>query len=216
MCNLNISLEDISNTISICTPFILLIWFYYSQKQSLSKIYYNQIDGIYAGYTIPTTPEEGRFTKAGMIFNVRDTDDNGYFKGELEYVEIRHWTNNHQIYSERIIEAQYMFLGNVRFELSLDKTRHPFKQGENRVYTGILSIVDRLDFQFEEFKIEDYSSAEYKITHFREMQVMKFELIKKHRPEFALLPNSFTLYKSIGFDFEPYTSVKSDLFPNLS
>jgi len=211
-CNLSISLEDISNIISVGTPLILLIWFYYSQKQSLSKNYYNQIDGIYAGYTSPTIPPEGKFTKAGMVFTIRDTDNSGYFKGELEFVEIRHWSNNQQLYSERVVEASYTFLGNMRFELYIDKTRHPFRLEENRIYTGILTIVDRLDFQFEEFKIEDYSSAEYKITHYREMQVMKFDLIKKHRPDFALLPNSFTLYKSMGFNFEPYASIKFDLF----
>src|SRR5690606_32900554 len=38
-----ITLEDISNLISIATPFILLIWFYYSQRQTLSKDYFSEL-----------------------------------------------------------------------------------------------------------------------------------------------------------------------------
>jgi hypothetical protein len=48
-CN-TITLEDISNVISILTPVILLIRFYYSQRSTLSKDYFNGLTGIYAGF----------------------------------------------------------------------------------------------------------------------------------------------------------------------
>ena len=46
-----ITLSVISNSISIITPIVLLLWFYYSQKLNLSKAYYEEINGIYAGRT---------------------------------------------------------------------------------------------------------------------------------------------------------------------
>jgi len=207
-----LSLDDISNIIGVSTPFILLVWFYYSQKRLWSTSYFDTIDGIYAAYTAPTITADGKFVKAGVIFNIRDTDDSGYFKGELDYAELKHWTINGEYHCEKVIEAHYTFLGQFEFELYADKTRHPFRPKENRTYSGTLTIVDRLDFQFEDYKIEDYVSAEYDIVHYREMQTMKFTLIKKYRPEFALLPDTFTLYKSMGFGFEPYSSVKWDIF----
>lgn len=207
-----LTLEDVGNIIGVFTPFILLIWFYYSQKRILSKSYFDQIDGIYAGYTTPTVKIEGKFIKAGLIFNIRDTDDSGYFKGELDYAELEHGTTNQEYHSNKVIEAIYTLFGKMEFKIYNDKIRHPFKPEENRVYKGTLTIVDRLDFQFEDYKIENYVSAEYLIEHYREMQTMKFTLIKKHRPDFVHLPDTFTLYKSMGFEFEPYTSVKSDIF----
>ena len=49
----NISLGQVSDFVSIGTPLVLLAWFYYSQRQTLSKNYFEQIDGIYAGFTEP-------------------------------------------------------------------------------------------------------------------------------------------------------------------
>lgn len=207
-----LTLDDVSNIIGVSTPFILLAWFYYSQKQAWSISYFDKIDGIYAGYTTPTIEADGKFSKAGLIFNIRDTDDSGYFRGELDYAELQHWSDDREIYSQRMIEANYTFLGKINFKLYIDKNRHPFKPKENRTYKGTLMIVDRLDFQFEDYKIEDYVSAEYDVVHYREMQTMKFTLLKKHKPEFCLLPDVFVLYKSMGFGFEPYSSVKSDIF----
>lgn len=211
--SIGFGIDKISNWIGVSTPIILITWFYYSQKQTLSKSYFNSIDGTYAGYTQPTLDKpEDKFLEAGIIFHIRDTNESGYFIGELEYKEIWKWSANHQFYSQSAIEASNTFLGKINFEVYRDKMRHPFKPPENRIYKGILTIVDRLDFQFESYKIEDYVSAEYNIDHYREMQTMKFTLIKKNRPEFVHLPNSFTLYKSLGFDFEPYSSLKSGLF----
>ncbi len=53
ICIFIVEFEKIGILISILTPMILLIWFYYSQKQTLSKNYYREINGIYAGFTKP-------------------------------------------------------------------------------------------------------------------------------------------------------------------
>lgn len=207
------TLEQVSATISIATPVILLIWFYYSQKQILSKNYYNEIDGIYAGFTdaIGNPHHNGRIY-GGIIMNVRDIDNKGFFKGEFDFGETEMTTQNEIPIAINLKDGIFTFLGKLNYQFYLNKTRHPFKPKENRTYIGKLYIVDRLDFSFGGYKIEDYLSAEYKIIHYREMQTMKFTLSKVYKNDRPELPKSFVLYKSAGFDFEPYKNVKQTVF----
>lgn len=207
------TLEQISAAISIATPFILLVWFYYSQKQTLSKNYYDEIDGIYAGFTdaIGKPQHNGRIY-GGIIMNIRDIDNKGFFKGDFDFGETEMTTQNERPIAISLRDGIFTFLGKLNYRLFLNKTRHPFKPKENRTYLGKLYIVDRLDFSFEDYKIEDYLSAEYDIIHFREMQTLKFILSKVYKNDRPELPESFTLYKSAGFSFEPYKNVKRTVF----
>ncbi len=208
-----ITLEQISEVISIATPIILLIWFYYSQKQTLSKNYFDTIDGIYAGYTEPANKtDKSKGIKAGIIMNIRDTDDKGFFKGELDFAEVEQKIVGNTVESNNLSDGLFTFIGKIDFKIYIDKSRHPFKPKQNRIYKGTLYIVDRLDFVFESYNIEKYLSAEYDIVHYREMQTLKITLKKTYRSEFARLPESFVLYKRMGFDFEPYKNVKMEIF----
>ena len=188
--------------ITIATPIILLFWFYYSQKQTLSKNYYSEINGIYAGFTDPINqaPVNGT-VYGGIIMKIRDIDNKGYFKGEFDFGET-------ESTGKLLIDGIHSFFGRVKFTVSIDKTRHPFKLGENRIYHGKLYIVDRLDFSVNKYKIEDYLCSEYDIIHYREMQTLKFSLNKVYKKEYPKIPDTFFLYKSAGFNFEPYMNVK--------
>jgi len=192
---------------------ILLIWFYYSQKQILSKNYYREINGIYAGFTKPiykSLNDSG--VNSGIIMNIRDIDNQGYFKGEFDFGETEIKNQDNRVVYNNKIDGIHTFFGELRYKINRDKKRHPFKPKENRIYSGKLYIVDRLDFQFEKYKIEDYLSAEYSIIHYREMQTIIFTLIKKYKKKRLNLPETFTLYKSVGFNFEPYKSLKTIVF----
>jgi hypothetical protein len=212
-CLQNWTLENISAAISIATPVMLLIWFYYSQKQTLSKSYFDQIDGLYAGFTDPISKlEDIKGLYSGIIMNIRDTDDKGYFKGEFDFAESKTDIVSDRISGRKVRDGIHTFLGKLNFELYRNKSRHPFRPEENRTYKGTLYIVDRLDFAFDDYKIETYLSAEYDIVHYREMQTLKFTLKKTHKPENPELPKTFTLYKKMGADFEPYKNVKKTVF----
>ena len=207
-----LSLDEVANAISIATPFILLIWFFYSRKETYSGIYYSELKGIYAGYTYSIVSAKGTYgLDCGIIMNIRNSDENGFFKGELDYAETIH-DRNFQFINK--VDGVYTFLGKLNYEYYRDKNRHPYKPSENRVYTGILYIVDRRDFNFENFDIETYTRAEYLITHYREMQVLKFELKKIYNKDLAKLPETFMLNKKPGFDFEPYINLKKTVFIN--
>lgn len=208
-CLSNWSIEQLSDIFSIATPIILLIWFVYSQRQTLSKKYFSRINGTYAGFTRQNTKNDDNKVTSGIILKIRDTDDNGFFKGELNFKEVKNKL-------ETLAEAHFTFLGKLEFDLRIEKARHPFKPKENRIYKGKLYIIDRFDFLFEEYKIEDYLSAEYDVVHYREMEVLSFILTKNYKETTRNLPNNFTLYKSMGFNFEPYKNVKRLLFENQS
>ncbi len=211
LCLASITLGQISNAISIATPIILLVWFYYSQKQTHSKNYFTEIDGIYAGFTDPINKAIANGTiYSGIIMNIRDIDDKGYFKGEFDFGESESVGGRR---SDRpLIDGIHSFYGKLNFTPYRDKTRHPFKPKKNRIYHGNLYIVDRLDFSFDNYKIEDYLCSEYNIIHYREMQTLKFKLSKVYKKEYPKIPHSFILYKSAGFDFEPYINVKTTVF----
>ncbi len=203
------SIEKLSAIFGIATPIILLFWFLYTQRQTLSKRYFSKINGVYAGFTKQITNAEDNNVNSGIILNIRDTDDNGFFKGELDFKEVRNQ-------SDVLLSGLYTFLGKLDFDLYMDKKRHPFKPSENRIYRGRLYIVDRLDFLFDQYKIENYLSAEYDIVYYREMETLKFSLRKNYKESKISLPNHFTLYKSMGFNFEPYKNVKRLVFSNQS
>jgi hypothetical protein len=215
LCSFPWTVEDISATISIATPFILLLWFYYSQKQTLSKTYFDQVDGIYAGFTEPISKmDDIEGLAAGIIMNIRDTDDKGYFKGEFDFGESKKSIENNELLFRPVREGIHTITGKMEFEIYRNKTRHPFRPDENRIYKGTLYIVDRLDFSFEDYEIETYVRAEYDIVHYREMQTMKFVLKKKHKTEGTDFPETFILYKKMGASFEPYKNVKESVFLN--
>ena len=210
-CFPKITLEQLSNTIGIATPIILLFWFYYSQKQNFSKIYYDQIDGIYAAFTDPIyMKKDTPSLHSGIIMHIRDTDGKGYFKGQLDYGE----TTTNGVTQTKNHDGIYDFFGKINFEIYKNKTRHPFKPDENRIYKGTLFIVDGLDFDFENNNIKNYVSAEYEILHYREMEALKFTLKRIHNSDKPKLPLTFTLRKKFGFEFEPYKSVKQTVFSN--
>lgn len=206
-------LEDIANLISIITPVILVIWFYYSQKQILSQKYYEEVDGIYAGFTEPIMkPENNGRLYSGIIMHIRETDNKGFFKGEFDYSE-RELFMKSGIPDEKMrTDGIYNFMGNLRFRMKRGRKRHPFKPAQNRKYKGTLYIVDRLDFDFNKYEIETYLTAEYEILHLRELQAMQFVLKKTHRENGQTLPAKFTLYKRFGASFEPYRNVKEVVF----
>jgi hypothetical protein len=213
LCFSSLSLDDISDIISITTPIILLIWFYYSQRHTLSKNYFRELDGIYAGFTEPVNKEiDTKGLSAGIIMNIRDTDESGYFKGDFDYAETKAELIDNEISFRNLRDGVHSFIGKMDFEIYANKIRHPYKPEENRVYKGILYIVDRLDFSFENYKIETYLRAEYNIIHYREMQTLKFTIKKIHKTDGPQLPESFTLYKKMGFSFEPYRNVKTMVF----
>lgn len=208
------TLEQISAAISIGTPVILLLWFYYSQKQTLSKNYFEKIPGIYGGFTDPIcdqTKEKGRIY-SGIIMSIKDIDNKGYFKGEFDFAETTTDLIGNKIVGRKLIDGIASFYGKFDFELCWNKTRHPFKPKENRTYIGKLYIVDRLDFDFENYQIETYLKAEYDILHYREMQTLKFTLSKTYKNEKLLFPATFTLNKTLGLNFEPYKNLIDTVF----
>ncbi len=213
LCFQSWTLEDFSSAISIATPIILLFWFYYSQRQTLSKNYFDQVDGIYAGFTEPISKlDDKKGLNSGIIMNIRDTDDKGYFKGEFDFGETKTEIENDRLFFKNVRDGVHTFLGKLDFEIYRDKARHPFKPEENRIYKGTLYIVDRLDFAFEDYKIDTYLRAEYDILHYREMQTLKFTLKKRHKEGEPELPTTFVLHKKMGVSFEPYKNVKDVVF----
>lgn len=213
-CNTTFALGDISDLISILTPLVLLLWFYYSQRQLLSDKYFSEIAGIYAGFTTPKTqPLHNGQMHAGIIMNIRSVDSRGFFKGDFDYAETESFTQNEQHVFGLITDGVYSFFGDFEFEIYRRKKRNPFKLTENRVYNGTLYIVDRMDFQLENYKLEDYLVAEYSAVHYREMETIKFELKKVYKTGSQKFPDNFVLYKSSGLNFEPYKNLKSIVFP---
>jgi len=208
-------LTIISNGISILTPFVLLVWFYYSQKHILSKNYYEEINGIYAGFSNPIQKSEhnGKIY-AGMILNTCDIDSKGFIKGEINYGEREYW--NQGANNQRLHDSIFSFWGQLNHKIYFDRKRHPFKPNKNRIYYGKLYIVSNINFQFDNFKIEDYLLAEYKIIHYRELQSMKFTFIRQYSDNWQALPKTFTLFKSVGFATDPYVEVKKTVFASSS
>lgn len=172
-------IASVSNIISVLTPPILICWFFYSQNQSLSAKYLQEIDGIYAGF-VPSqfNSQRGGTVYSGIIMNIHDVDAKGFFRGQLDYGGRESYLQNDEPQSALLFDGISHFMGKLKFNLSRDKERDPFNPKENRVYKGTLYLVSRLDFDFSNYKIEDYITAEYSIQHYREMQTLVFTLKK--------------------------------------
>jgi hypothetical protein len=209
-------LERISQFFSLAVPFILLVWFCYTQYQNYLKSYCKEIEGVYAGFVSSSrnlTDTKG--LNGGIIMYIRDVDNKGFFNGEFRYRETKLTIQNSIPKTELLTDGLHTFLGKMNFRFYFDKIRHPLKPMENRSYKGKLYVIVRLDFQFETNKMEDYLLSEYDIIHLREMKVLKFTLKQTKRDLAQKLPNSFTLFKSRGFTFEPLSGVKDIIFTDL-
>ena len=193
--------EHINQVVGIGTPIILLTWFCYSQYQLYFMNYCSEIAGRYAGFPeLDNKYRNGHRIQTGLILNICDVDSKGYFRGEFSYGKT---TYNNQFEITPLQIGVHVFLGKLNYIFYWDKKRHTLKVEENRVYFGKLYIIDRLDFQFEKIKMDQYLQMEYSITHYRELKAMKFSLLKNYRKESDQLPNDFILYKSIGLTTEP-------------
>ena len=207
-------LDDWSDIIAIGTPIILLLWFYYSQRQNLSATYFSQVGGIYAGFTTPKiNPVRNGQVYSGIIMNIRSVDSKGFFKGDFDYAETESHTQGGDHHFSVLTDGVYSFFGALEFEIYRNKKRNPFRPTENRRYRGNLYVVDRMDFNFDNYKIEDYLIAEFSAIHYREMETMKFKLIKVYRVGSQKFPDEIVLYKSSGLNFEPYNNLKITVFP---
>src|SRR4051812_40434049 len=123
LCFQNWTLENVSAVISIATPIILLVWFYYSQKQNLSKNYFDGIDGIYAGFTEPVSKlDDTKGLYSGIIMNIRDTDEKGYFKGEFDFAESKTDIIDNKISGRKVQDGINTFLGKLNFEIYRSKS----------------------------------------------------------------------------------------------
>jgi hypothetical protein len=215
ICSSTFGLSDISDLISILTPLVLLLWFYYSQRQILTNNYFFEVaKGIYAGFTTPKSqPLHNGQVHSGIIMNIRSVDSRGFFKGDFDYAETESYTHGGQHLFGLITDGVYSFFGDLNFEVYRNKKRHPFKLAENRIYKGNLYIVDRMDFNLENYKIEDYLIADYSVVHYREMEAMKFKLRKVYKPGSQKFPDEFVVFKSSGLNFEPYKNLKRIVFP---
>jgi hypothetical protein len=199
------SIEKVGAFFEIVTPLTLLCWFYYNQKERLSIEYFTGIAGTYAGYLNGMyEPEQGGREEAAIILRIIDIDNDGYFRGEFEHIERE--VTNYTTY--RRTEGLYMFLGKMDFSIYREKTRNPLVAKENRIYTGKLYVVDRLDFLFEQQDIKDFTRAEYGVTHYREMKTLKF-VLEKNYDKNTKRPKEFTLYRKMGLKFEPYSTIKT-------
>jgi hypothetical protein len=210
MCNVD-TFENLSNIISVITPLVLLFWFYYSQKQILSNLYFPSIKGKYGCFLKTTTsPVRNGSVSGGLLLEIIDVDAGGNFKGDFKIREIE---TTLDIKNFLLKEGRHSFFGKIDFKLYRNKKRHPYKPNENRTYIGKIYIVTRLDFVFDLYKIEDYLHAEYDILHYREMQTIVCKLSKIYNEELSKdLPKSFTLYKSTGISYEPYKNLEETIF----
>lgn len=152
-------LSEVSDLLSIASPIILLIWFYYSQFQVHSKNYFQEVKGTYAGFTDPQSKiATKKQIHSGIIMNVKELDSNGYFKGSFNYGETQFLTENNTPIKDSICSGIFTFFGQIDFKLYRNQNRHPYNADENRKYIGKLYVVDRLDFGTDQ-KIEAYVSG---------------------------------------------------------
>lgn len=210
-------LEHISQLFSLTTPIILFVWFCYTQYQRYLASYCKEIEGVYAGFVSSSRNlPDIKGLKSGIIMNIRDVDNKGFFKGDIDYGEVKLSFQNMIPVNKPMSAGTHTFLGKLNYQFYRDKIRHPLKPEENRIYKGKLYIITRFDFPFEIIKMEEYLHAVYDITHYREMKVLTFNLDKSIKEMGQKLPESFTLYKSAGYPFEPLKGVTDIVFNELS
>lgn len=208
------NLETLSNLISIATPVVLLAWFYISEFERHSVAYYKELNGIYAGYDALNQKDPS--ISGGFILNIRTTDNKGYFKGELAYRTLKRSVDGYQIQEKILKDGTFLFYGKMHFDLHLSKARNPFDHRKNRKYVGFLYIVDRFDFLFETYDIKQFSQAEYKVEHLREMEFLRFTQVSVKEDKSNFLPQTFELHKKLGIDFEPYANIKQEIFKGFA
>lgn len=199
-----------SNIVTLLTAAIVLAWFFITQTQGYKKNLFDEFDGIYSGFVNPKHPQN-RERNAGVRMKIVDTNDQGYFIGDLKFGEVETITEGESIDFRLRRAALLTFYGNLRYKFYRNKLRNPFKLKNNRVYQGRLFVVDRLDFQFEKYDIDIYSRADYEIKYYREMKALKFTLQKKDKG-WNQLPEQFILHKSMGISFEPNENVEQMIF----
>jgi len=211
-CVLETSVQDWSAVISIGTPIILLIWFFHSQKQILSKSYYDEVKGVYAGFVESTFfPKYNGIIYSGIIMELTDINGQGYFKGEARFGARESCFKDGMPTQDLIHTGIYFFHGKLIHRIKLKRNRNPFVANKNRKYIAKFYFVEQLEATTDIDNYEKLISAEYKIEHFREMQVLKFSHVKSNNKAHELIPKSFTLYRSGGYSMEPFVFLKDYL-----
>ena len=213
MKHLCMSLSDWSDLTTLITPFILLVWFYYSQIHLLSSNYYSKIVGTYSGFCEPVvaqiTPIGHPY--AGVIMDITQVDTNGYFMGQIIYGEVE--SGSSKVAGK--VAGIFQFYGRIPYKFYFKKNRNPFQREQNSLYNGKVYIVDRFDFATEQ-KIEDFKTLEYDVIYYRERNSLLFNnqkiLRENHNP---VLPKTFLIDKKINVYFDVSKGVFMTVFnPN--
>jgi hypothetical protein len=198
--------ERTAQIFEIVTPIVLFIWFLVLRRQK----FFEEFLGIYSGF-MPFDQSDVRGPiEGGIILNVADISSSGYFRGEADF------RRNYAITGDFVSDGIFSCYGKMSYGLSFRFRRNPLKAKENRTYFGKLYIVDRLDIDYKNQSIDSFLQAEYNILYLREMKVLEFNLVSKTDRIPFELPLSFSLYKAMGINFEPYNSVRDIIFQGWS
>jgi hypothetical protein len=203
------ALSITAEAFEILTPIVLFFWFLHTRKQHAKESLFKELIGFYGGWVSNTTnqsDEQNRF-EGGLMLQIFDIDENGYFRGEFEYYEKQiQFQNSLPGFTARIVSASLKFYyGKLKFKWNYKLAKpNPLLYSTNRTYIGELKVIDRLD------KIsEDESSrleAVYNFKYFREACVLNLiqkGLLKKD----VRLPSRFTLMKKSPHQLDPYTNI---------
>lgn len=184
-------------------------------KESLSERYYNELPGKYAGYVGTTQRRElnvNQYLRAGMIVKILEVDTNGYFKGNFDY------RANVETSTEDALTVKFSsgssgnFYGKIRWNLKRNKERHPFQVADNRIYKGHVYLTTNLNLNENVFELDRIVHDIFEVTHYRELQLLKFSLLERKRKGAVDLPSDFSLNKSSGLYYEFYDSVQQIIF----
>lgn len=210
----------ISDLTGVLTGIVLILWFFYSRRNTKRKEYFDLIDGSYSNYTPPTfAPEYNGTMYAGMIMRIREANNDGYFFADMHYKECESATVGGHWAMRLKSEGIFFFKGRLNYRSQTPrffKYRDPFKVEDNRTYLGEMFMVDRLDFDIQNQNLDQYVRAIYKLIHYRDLNVIKLEFQKQIQEEQFKLPKSFTLQKKLGIALEPYDSLKHDFFYGIN
>lgn len=119
-------LEILSAYVSLAIPAVLLFWFVYSQWEKHSNVFYTELAGLYVNFTdhvneIQFDPErETRYS--GMIFNIREINNDGYFSGDIDFGEII----STQVGKRLVSDGMFNFMGNFNYWPHTNKRRNPY------------------------------------------------------------------------------------------
>jgi len=85
------TLSTAAEIFEIITPVTLLCWFFHSRWESGKHAYYKEFVGIYGGFVNETINKSNDTTRydGGLMMEVFDVDDNGYFRGNLSIMKKR-------------------------------------------------------------------------------------------------------------------------------